>query len=66
MVLMLYNLLSFLGTVVSRIQRLRSMFSKSRQGSIKDRKKDDDYESDQEDLYVERIRIQNLEFRFYP
>ncbi|XP_056687031.1 uncharacterized protein [Spinacia oleracea] len=47
---------------VTGIQRLRSMFSKSRQGSIKDRKKDDDYESDQEDLYVERIRIQNLEF----
>uniref|UniRef100_A0A803LR56 Aminopeptidase n=3 Tax=Chenopodium quinoa TaxID=63459 RepID=A0A803LR56_CHEQI len=47
---------------VTGIQRLRSLFSKPRQSSIKDRKKDDEYESDQDDLYVERIRIQNLEF----
>ncbi|CAO2829813.1 unnamed protein product [Amaranthus hypochondriacus] len=49
---------------VTGIQKLRSMFSKSRQRSIKDRKKDDELgsESDQDDLYVERIRIQNLEF----
>uniref|UniRef100_A0A803MZH9 Aminopeptidase n=1 Tax=Chenopodium quinoa TaxID=63459 RepID=A0A803MZH9_CHEQI len=47
---------------VTGIQRLRSMFSKPRQYSIKNRKRDDEYESDQDDLYVERIRIQNLEF----
>lgn len=49
---------------VTGIQRLRSMFSKSRQGSMKDRKKDDEVisDSDQDDMYVERIRIQNLEF----
>lgn len=51
---------------VTGIQRLLSMFSKSRQRSIKDKKKDDELrsESDQDDLYVERIRIQNLEFSF--
>lgn len=51
---------------VTGIQRLRSKFSKSRQHSMKDRKKDDELrsESDQEDLFVERIRIQNMEISF--
>ncbi|KAL2939525.1 Ketol-acid reductoisomerase (NADP(+)) [Bienertia sinuspersici] len=49
---------------VTGIQKLRSMLSKSRQRSLKDRKKDDEYksDSDQGDMYVERIRIQNMEF----
>ncbi|KMT07566.1 hypothetical protein BVRB_6g151760 [Beta vulgaris subsp. vulgaris] len=51
---------------VTGIQRLRSMFSKSGKRTLKDRKKDDDlgYEPDQEDLYVERIRIQNMDISF--
>lgn len=51
---------------VTGIQRLRSMFSKSGKRTLKDRKKDDDlgYEVDQEDLYVERIRIQNMDISF--
>ncbi|KAK9669822.1 hypothetical protein RND81_13G156900 [Saponaria officinalis] len=50
---------------VTGIEKLRSKFSKSRP-SVKDRKKDDEInsESDQDDLFVERVRIQNMEISF--
>ncbi|KAL9229384.1 hypothetical protein vseg_004855 [Gypsophila vaccaria] len=51
---------------VTGIESLRSKFFKSRHRSVKDKKKDDDIssESDQEDLFVERVRIQNMEISF--
>ncbi|XP_074294362.1 uncharacterized protein LOC141622209 [Silene latifolia] len=51
---------------VTGIEKLRSKLSKSRTGSLKDKKKDDEItsESNQDDLFVERIRIQNMEISF--
>ncbi|KAH9626152.1 hypothetical protein KSS87_006830 [Heliosperma pusillum] len=51
---------------VTGIEKLRSKLSKSRKGSLKDKKKDDEVmsESDQDDHFVERIRIQNMEISF--
>lgn len=51
---------------VTGINFLLSKFSRSRQPSMRDRKKDDGLgpESEQDALYVERIRIQNMEMSF--
>ncbi|KAK9678077.1 hypothetical protein RND81_11G186600 [Saponaria officinalis] len=52
---------------VTGIEKVMSKFSKSRQRFVKDRKKDDEIrsESDEDDdICVERVRIQNLEISF--
>ncbi|KAH9627172.1 hypothetical protein KSS87_018412 [Heliosperma pusillum] len=51
---------------VTGIEKLKSKFSKPRQRSMKDKKNDDEIsaDSDQDDLFVERVRIQNLEISF--